>query len=107
MTPAPHGTLTVQVLCRTAPELTNARWARVAPLLPLQKLQRGRPAHDHRTFLFGVARTGASWRAYLAHFGPWEIVYIRCHLWRKAGIWRPILDTLNQNDSPAASFRSL
>ena len=104
--PTPHGTLTVQVLCPAVPELTEARWARIAPLLPPQKPQRGRPAHDHRTMVSGmlwVVRTGASWRALPTDFGPWETVYSRYHRWRNAGIWQQILDALSQDDAPAAS----
>ncbi|MBA3451195.1 MAG: transposase, partial [Chloroflexia bacterium] len=102
--PAPHGALTVQILGPAVPELTDARWARVAPLLPPQKPPRGRPAHDHRTILAGmlwVARTGAAWRDLPEQFGPWETVHSRYQRWRTAGIWPQILAALNQDDAPA------
>jgi hypothetical protein len=101
--PTAHGALTVQILGPAIPELTDARWARIAPLLPPQKPQRGRPAHDHRTILSGmlsVMRTGAAWRDLPAHFGPWETVHSRYHRWRNAGIWQQILAALNQDDAP-------
>jgi transposase len=94
----------VQILGPTIPELTDERWARVAPLLPPQKPPRGRPAHDHRTILAGilwVARTGAAWRDLPAHFGPWQTVRSRYHRWCTVGIWQQILVTLLQDDSPA------
>jgi hypothetical protein len=103
--PDPQGTLPVRVLGSPALELTDARWARIAPLLPPQKPRTGRPAHDHRTILAGmlwVARTGAAWRDLPAHFGPWETVHSRYHRWRKAGIWQQILEALSQDDLPDA-----
>jgi hypothetical protein len=101
--PDPPGTPTVQVLGEPARDLTDARWARISPLLPPQTPHTGRPAHDHRTLLSGmlwVARTGAPWRELPAHFGPWETVHSRYHRWRKAGIWQQILAVLHQ-DEPA------
>jgi hypothetical protein len=101
--PAPRGALTVQFLGPAVPELTDARWARVVPLLPPQKPPHGRPAHDHRTILAGmlwVARTGAAWRDLPEQFGPWETVHSRYQRWRNAGIWPQLLDALNQDDAP-------
>ena len=104
--PAPHGALTVQILGPAVPELTDARWARIAPLLPPQKPRTGRPAHDHRTILCGmlwVVRTGAAWRDLPAHFGPWETVRSRYDRWRDTGIWPQILAALAHDDPPAPS----
>ena len=100
--PDPEDTRTVQIRGPPVPELTDARWARIAPLLPPQKPRTGRPAHDHRTLLAGmlwVARTGAAWRDLPAHFGPWETVHSRYHRWRKAGIWQQILETLHHDEA--------
>ena len=99
-------TLTVQVLGKPTPTLTDARWERIAPLLPPQKPPTGRPAHDHRTLLNGmlwVARSGAAWRDVPAHFGPWETVHSRYHRWRKAGIWPQILEALSHDEASDAS----
>jgi transposase len=98
--------LTVQVLDDPALDLTEARWARIAPLLPPQEPAMGRPAHDHRTILAGmlwVARTGSAWRDLPTHFGPWETVHSRYDRWRKAGIWQQILEALSQDDRPNTS----
>jgi len=87
-------------------ELTDGRWARIAPLLPPQRPPTGRPNHDHRTILAGmlwVARTGSAWRDLPAQFGPWETVHSRYARWRKAGIWQRILDTLDQEVDPATT----
>jgi hypothetical protein len=104
--PAPRGALTVQILGSAVPALTDARWRRIAPLLPPQKPRTGRPAHDHRTILAGmlwVARTGAAWRDLPEQFGSWETVHSRYHRWRNAGIWQQILEALAQDDPPVAS----
>jgi hypothetical protein len=100
------GTLTVRVLGDPVLDLTDTRWARIAPLLPPQKPPTGRPAHDHRTLLAGmlwVARTGATWRELPARFGPWETVHGRYHRWRKAGLWQQILEALQHDEGPHAS----
>jgi hypothetical protein len=104
--PEPLRTLTVQVRRDPALTLTDARWARIAPLLPPQKPPTGRPAHDHRTILSGmlwVVRTGAAWREVPTHFGPWETVHSRYHRWRKAGIWQQILEALHQDEAAGPS----
>jgi hypothetical protein len=104
--PDRQSTLTVQVRGDPVLTLTDAGWARIAPLLPPQKPPTGRPAHDHRTMLSGmlwVIRTGAAWRDLPAHFGPWETVHSRYHRWRKAGIWPQILEALHHDNLPAAS----
>ena len=93
----------VQTLRAGALDLTDGRWARIAPLLPPQHPPTGRPNHDHRTILGGilwVMRTGSAWRDLPAHFGPWETVHSRYTRWRKAGIWQRILDALNQELDP-------
>ena len=104
--PAPQHTLTIQVRDHAVLDLTEARWVRIAALLPPQKPRTGRPAHDHRIMLAGmlwVARTGAAWRDLPAHFGPWETVHGRYHRWRNAGLWSQILEALNRDDAPDAS----
>jgi putative transposase of IS4/5 family DUF4096 len=101
--PTTHGPLTIQTLGPAVPDLTDARWACVAPLLPPQKPRTGRPAHDHRTMLSGmlwVGRTGAAWRDLPEQFGPWETVHGRYHRWCQAGLWQQILEVLHQ-DEPA------
>jgi hypothetical protein len=93
----------VQTLCASPLELTDGRWARIAPLLPPQRPPTGRPNRDHRTIVAGilwVMRTGSAWRDLPAHFGPWETVHSRYTRWRHAGIWQHILDALDQETAP-------
>jgi hypothetical protein len=96
----------VQTRFAGALELTDGRWARIAPLLPPQHPRTGRPNHDHRTILGGilwVMRTGSAWRDLPVHFGPWETVHSRYTRWRKAGIWPRILDALDQEVDPVGT----
>ena len=81
-------------------ELTDAQWARLAPLLPAQRSRTGRPARDHRTILSAilwVLRTGAPWRDLPERFGPWSTAWSRFRRWTAAGIWPRVLDVLQQD----------
>lgn len=69
------------------PELTDAEWAVLQPLLPPER-GRGRPFTDHRTVLKGIflrLKTGAPWRDLPARYGPWETVYSRFARWQRSG----------------------
>jgi transposase len=80
-------------------DLTNEQWERLTPLLPPQKPNTGRPAHDHRTILNGIVwilRTGAPWRDLPERYGPWRTVASRFYRGRKAGIFQQALDALKQ-----------
>ena len=84
------------------PELTDAAWARVQPLLP-PRAPVGRPPRDSRLVLDGVLwvlRAHASWRALPARYGPWRTVYGRHRLWVRTGLWPRILDALNDTTTP-------
>lgn len=78
-------------------DLTNEQWERLAPLLPPQKSQTGRPSKDHRTMVNGILwilRTGAPWRDLPERYGSWNSVYSRFRRWKKAGIWDRVLGEL-------------
>jgi transposase len=78
-------------------ELSDAQWARIAPLLPAQKPPTGRPNKDHRTVLNGILwilRTGAPWEELPERYGSPKTVSSRFYRWRKAGIWDRILTAL-------------
>ena len=75
-------------------ELTDAEWARLAPLLPPERPPVGRPNKAHRPILNGLLwklRTGAPWRDLPERYGPWESVYTRFRRWRLAGVWDRVL----------------
>ena len=74
-------------------ELTDAAWAVVGPLLPVNG-RRGQQWKDHRTVINGILwklRTGAPWRDLPARYGPWPSVYDRFVRWRRDGTWDRLL----------------
>ena len=84
-------------MARTTRELTDAQWAKLAPLLPPQRPRMGRPPKDHRLIVEAIVwldRTGAPWRDLPSQFGPWETVASRFYRWRRQGIWDRVLAAL-------------
>jgi len=82
--------------------LSDAEWARIAPLLPPQRPRIGRPAHDHRRIVSGilwVQRTGGPWRQMPIRYGRWTTVASRYHRWKKAGVWQRVQAALHGNRS--------
>lgn len=85
-------------------ELTDAQWARLAPLLPPQKPTRGRPARDHRQMvnaILWIHATGAQWRDLPERYGPWQSVATRFYRWVASGLWATILAALQQQGDAA------
>ena len=85
-------------------ELTEAEWARLAPLLPPQKPASGRPAEDHRRILNGILwklRTGAPWRDLPERYGSWSTVHSRFRRWRLAGVWDRVFAAVQQQADAA------
>ena len=83
-------------------ELTDAEWARLAPLLPPR--QAGKPRQDDRLVIDGILwklATGAPWRDLPERFGPWQSVYTRCRRWRRAGGWDGMLAAVQQQADAA------
>lgn len=83
------------------PELTDARWARIAPLLIPATRPTGRPPQDPRTILAGilwVMRTGSAWRNLPETFGPWATIHCRYQRWLRDGTWQGILETFQSSD---------
>jgi transposase len=90
-------------MARTTRELTDAQWAKLAPLLPPQRPRMGRPPKDHRLIVEAIVwldRTAAPWRDLPSQFGPWETVASRSYRWRRQGIWDRVLAAL-QADTDA------
>lgn len=73
---------------------------RVQPLLPSAKSgtrKGGRPAADTREVVnavFYLLRSGQAWRLLPHDFPAWQTVYTRFRLWRLAGVWERVHDTL-------------
>ena len=88
-------------------ELTEAEWARLAPLLPPQKPASGRPAEDHRRILNAILwklRTGAPWRDLPERYGAWSTVHCRFRRWRLAGVWDRVLAAVQQQADAAGQL---
>ena len=59
-------------------DLTDAEWAKVAPLLPAQARTGRRRVVDLREILNAIrymVRSGCEWRMLPVHFPPWQTVY--------------------------------
>jgi transposase len=81
-------------MARTEPELTDAQWAALEPLLPPQRPATGRPNNDHRQVvqaMVWLARTGAPWRDLPAEFGSWNDSGQPLLRWRRDGIFQRLL----------------
>jgi transposase len=84
-------------------ELSEAEWARIAPLLPPRETK-GTYYRDHRTVLNGVLyrhATGCPWRDLPERYGPWSTVASRFRRSTREGLWDQILRAL-QRDLEAA-----
>ena len=91
-------------MARTDPELTDAQWATLEPLLPPQRPRTGRPNNDHRQVveaMVWLARTGAPWRDLPSCYGSWKTVASRFYRWRKAGIWARLFAAVQQQADAA------
>jgi transposase len=81
-------------MARTEPELTDAQWAALEPLLPPQRPATGRPNNDHRQVveaMVWLARTGSPWRDLPAEYGSWRTVASRFYRWRRDGVFEQLL----------------
>ena len=77
--------------------LTDAQWARLAPLLPGRAGTSGGRGRDNRQFVEAVlwlARNGARWRALPQERGNWHTVYTRCQRWARAGVWQRVFEAV-------------
>ena len=78
--------------------LSDARWERLAPLLPGKAGDPGRSAGDNRLFLeavFWLVRTGAPWRDLPREFGPWNSVWRRFRRWAEKGVFERLFQALS------------
>jgi transposase len=80
-------------------DLSDAQWARLAPLLPGAK-PGGRPrAHPLREVVDAlryVLRGGIAWRALPHEYPPWQTVSHYFRAWRLDGTWERISDALRE-----------
>ncbi len=78
--------------------LSDAQWARIAPLLPGKAGDPGRTADDNRLFVeavFWIVRTGSPWRDLHASFGIWNSVAKRFRRWAQKGVFESLFQSLS------------
>lgn len=78
-------------------ELSEAQWAKIAPLLPGKASDPGRTGSDNRLFVNGclwVLRSGAHWRDLPERYGKWKTVHRRFSRWCHAGVWERVFEAL-------------
>ena len=87
-----------------AGDLTDDEWARLEPLLPSVKPQRGGRWRDHRQVINGIlwrVENGAKWDEVPERYGPGKTCYDRFARWEQDGTWARIEQQL-QADADAA-----
>jgi transposase len=80
-------------------ELSDAQWAQVKDLLPIQPGPRSRLGD--RAFVNAVMwrlKTGAPWRDIPERYGPWKTTYNRFARWAKRGVWEKAFKALRIDD---------
>ena len=86
-------------------EVTDAQWARLAPLLPPRKP--GKRRKDDRLVINGILwklATGAPWRDLPERYGPWQSVDTRFRRWTRAGVWDGMLAAVQQQADAAGQL---
>ena len=89
------------------PELTDAQWARIEPLMPAQKGPMGPPFRPHRLILEGIVyryRTGIPWRDLPAKYGSWQTAHRRHQQWSKDGTYDAILAAIQAKADAAGEI---
>jgi transposase len=80
--------------------LTDAQWARIAPLLPGREGTKGGRSQDNRRFVEAVLwllRNGCRWRALPTEWGNWHTTYTRFQRWTASGVWGRVLTAVQQD----------
>jgi len=80
-------------------DLTDAQWARVAPLIPPAKPGGRRRSVNVREIVNAIlyfVRTGCQWRNLPHDFPPWGTVHYYYRRWRLDGTWRKVHDDLRE-----------
>ena len=84
--------------------LTDAQWAKMAPLCLGKASDPGRSGGDNRLFLEAVlwiARTGSPWRDLPPSFGKWNTVFKRYRDWVEADVFKRIFDAASEDPDMA------
>jgi transposase len=77
--------------------LSDAQWARIAPVLPSSAGRPGRKFRDDRRVVEGIIyryRCGIAWRDVPVEFGPWQTLWKRHRRYSGDGVWDQVLALL-------------
>jgi putative transposase len=80
-------------------DLTDAQWARIAPLIPPAEPGGRRRSVNVREVVNAIVyfvRTGCQWRNLPHDFPPWGTVHYYYRRWRLAGTWQKVHDALRE-----------
>jgi transposase len=80
--------------------LSDAAWARIAPLIIGRPDQKGSTGRDSSMFVEGVlwiVRTGSPWRDLPETFGDWNSVFRRFSRWSIKGVWYRIFEAMSDD----------
>jgi putative transposase len=80
--------------------LTDAQWARIAPLVPGKLGDSGATGKNNRLFVDAIlwmARTGAPWRDLPGEFGNWNSTWRRFDRWSEKGVWERLFAALAED----------
>src|ERR1700757_555324 len=80
--------------------LSDAAWARMAPLIIGRPDQKGSTGRNNRMFVEGVlwiVRTGSPWRDLPEAFGDWNSVFRRFSRWSIKGVWWRIFEAMSDD----------
>jgi transposase len=84
-----------------ASDLSDAQWARLAPLLPPHDGWGHKQEIPLRHIVNGclyVLRTGCQWRLLPKEYPKWQIVYYHFAKWRRLQVWQDVLEALREED---------
>jgi putative transposase len=80
-------------------DLTDAQWARIAPMIPPAKPGGRRRSVNIREIVNAIlyfVRTGCQWRNIPHDFPPWGTVHYYYRRWRLDGTWQKVHDALRE-----------
>jgi len=82
-------------------EIPQGPWERIEGLLPGRRGGHGGVARDNRGFVNAIwylGKTGVPWRDLPERFGKWDTVCHRFNEWCKKGVWRRVLEAVQDPD---------
>lgn len=91
------------------PQLADALWEQLRPLLEPAQPKRGRRTEEWRRRVEAVqwvASTSCSWRHLPERFGLWETVVYHYRRWCKERIWERVLQVLLLQGASHAAYLS-